>query len=59
MAFIIALTFGLFAFCLTADAVYKPKPIKPRPPTIEDVWETIMRAQKALDDGYELIYGGI
>lgn len=58
MAFVIALTFGLFAFCLTADAIYKPKPVKPKPPTIPDVWTTIHNAEKALRDGYSLIYGG-
>lgn len=57
MAFIIAVTFGLFAFCATADAIYKPKPVPPAPPTIPEVWKTIASAQQALEDGYDLIYG--
>lgn len=58
MAFIIAVTFGLFAFCAAADAIYKPKPVKPEPPAIQDVWTTIHNAEKALREGYALIYGG-
>lgn len=38
--------------------IYRPKSPKPKPVTIEDVRATIASAQRSLDEGYELIYGG-
>ncbi|OQW34488.1 MAG: hypothetical protein A4E20_10740 [Nitrospira sp. SG-bin2] len=57
--FLIALPIGILAFWITTDALYAPKPIKPRPVTIPDVWSSIAEAQNTLDASLRMIYGDL
>lgn len=53
-AFVASVALGLVVFVIVADAIYEPRP---KPVVVDDAWSAIAKAQKALDDGYRLIYG--
>lgn len=46
---------GVIAFFAAAEVLWGPKPVKPKPVTMADVWATIASAQKTVDESLALI----
>lgn len=51
------LAVGVIAFFATAEALYGPRPVKPKPVTMADVWASIASAQKTVDDSLDMVRG--